>query len=133
MTQPLAGRTVLVTRPAHQATALAQKVAAAGGTAFVFPALGIEPVAADRLAAALATLAGADIAIFISPNAAQFGMAAIRARGSLPDALRVLRSVPALRARWRSRVSKMSSRRTARTARPCWPCRNCKRSRAGRW
>jgi len=89
MTQPLAGRTVLVTRPAHQATALAQKVAAAGGTAFVFPALGIEPVAADRLAAALATLAGADIAIFISPNAAQFGMAVIRAHGGLPDALRV--------------------------------------------
>jgi len=90
MTQPLAGRTVLVTRPAHQATALAQKVAAAGGEAFVFPALGIEPVAADRLAETLAYLAGADIAIFISPNAAQFGMAAIRTHGGLPDALRIV-------------------------------------------
>ena len=89
MTQPLAGRTVLVTRPAHQAAALAQRVAAAGGEAFVFPALAIEPVATEQLDDALAWLAGADIAIFISPNAAEFGMAAIRSRGGLPDALRV--------------------------------------------
>jgi uroporphyrinogen-III synthase len=84
MTQPLAGRTVLVTRPVHQAATLAQMVKAAGGEAFVFPALAIEAVAAERLADSLEYLAGADIAIFISPNAAQFGMAAIRARGGLP-------------------------------------------------
>ncbi|HEY9146167.1 MAG TPA: uroporphyrinogen-III synthase [Thiobacillus sp.] len=89
MTQALAGRTVLVTRPVHQAATLAQMVKAAGGEAFVFPALAIEAVAAERLADALEYLAGADIAIFISPNAAQFGMAAIRARGGLPDALQV--------------------------------------------
>jgi len=64
-------------------------VEAAGGEAFVFPALAIEPVAADRLADSFAYLSGADIAIFISPNAAQFGMAAIRARGGLPAAIRV--------------------------------------------
>jgi uroporphyrinogen-III synthase len=89
MTQPLAGRTVLVTRPAHQAAALAQRVQAAGGEAFVFSALAIEPVAANRLTAAHAHLGGADIAIFISPNAAQFGMAAIRTHGGLPATLRV--------------------------------------------
>ncbi len=89
MTQPLAGRTVLITRPAHQTAALAQKVAAAGGTAFVFPALGIEPVAADRLVEALAYLATADIVIFVSPNAVQFGMAVIRACDGLPDALQI--------------------------------------------
>lgn len=89
MTQPLAGRTILVTRPAHQAGRLAQKVAAAGGEAFVFPALGIEPVAADRLVEGLAYLAAADIVIFVSPNAAQFGMAAIHAGGGLSGALRV--------------------------------------------
>ena len=89
MTQALAGRTVLVTRPVHQAAALAQRVEAAGGEAFVFPALAIEPIAADNLADSLACLAGADIAIFISPNAAKFGMAAVRARGGLPAALRV--------------------------------------------
>jgi uroporphyrinogen-III synthase len=64
-------------------------VEAAGGEAFMFPALEIEPVAADCLADSLAYLAGADIAIFISPNAAQFGMAAIRAHGGLPAALQV--------------------------------------------
>ena len=89
MTRPLAGRTVLVTRPAHQAAAQARMVEAAGGEAFVFPALEIEAVEADRLADTLAYLVGADIAIFISPNAAQFGMAAIRAHGGLPGGLRV--------------------------------------------
>jgi len=89
MTQPLAGRTVLVTRPAHQAVALAQAIGAAGGGAFVFPALAIEAVPADELTPALAQLAEADIAIFISPNAAQFGMAAIRSGGSLPPAAAV--------------------------------------------
>jgi len=89
MTQALAGRTVLVTRPAHQAAALAQAIWAEGGAAFVFPALAIEAVPANELAAALAQLAAADIAIFISPNAAEFGMAAVRADGRLPTAMRI--------------------------------------------
>lgn len=89
MTQALAGRTILVTRPVHQAAGLVQRVEAAGGEAFVFPALAIEPIAADRLADSLARLAAVDIAIFISPNAARFGMAAIRSHGSLPVDLQV--------------------------------------------
>jgi uroporphyrinogen-III synthase len=84
MNGPLAGRTVLVTRPAQQAAALAQAIRAAGGEAFEFPALDIEAVPVDALTVPLARLAEADIAIFISPNAAQFGMAAIRASGCLP-------------------------------------------------
>ncbi|HJX58747.1 MAG TPA: uroporphyrinogen-III synthase [Thiobacillus sp.] len=87
MSQPLAGRTVLVTRPARQAAALAQAIRAAGGTAFAFPALAVEAVPQDELSVPLARLAEADIAIFISPNAAQFGMAAIRAGGALPGAI----------------------------------------------
>ncbi|HET9462421.1 MAG TPA: uroporphyrinogen-III synthase, partial [Thiobacillus sp.] len=89
MTQPLAGRTVLVTRPAHQAVALAQAVRAAGGTAFEFPALEVEAAPLDELSVPLARLAEADIAVFISPNAAQFGMAAIHASDALPGAIRV--------------------------------------------
>ncbi|MHB1187164.1 uroporphyrinogen-III synthase [Thiobacillus sp.] len=89
MTQPLAGRTVLVTRPAQQAVALAQAIEAVGGEAFVFPALAVEAVEADRLAVPLAQLVEADIAIFISPNAAQFGMAAIHSGGSLPSSVKV--------------------------------------------
>jgi uroporphyrinogen-III synthase len=87
--QPLAGRTVLVTRPAQQAAALAQAIRTAGGEAFEFPALDIEAVPPAALCEPLAHLAAADIAIFISPNAAQFGMAAIRAGGALPHAIRV--------------------------------------------
>ncbi len=79
MTGPLAGRTVLVTRPAPQAAALAQAIEAAGGTAFVFPALAIEPVTPDALS--VSRLREADLAIFISPNAAQHGVAAIQAGG----------------------------------------------------
>jgi len=84
MKLPLAGRTVLVTRPAERAAALTQAIRAAGGAAFEFAALAIEAVPVNELAVPLAQLAKADIAIFISPNAAQFGMAAIRAGGSLP-------------------------------------------------
>jgi uroporphyrinogen-III synthase len=84
MITALAGRTVLVTRPAHQAGALEQAIHAAGGVAYVFPALDIEAVPLEALAAPLAQLAEADIVIFISPNAAQFGMAAIRVGGTLP-------------------------------------------------
>ncbi len=89
MTQPLAGRTVLVTRPARQAAALVQAIRAAGGTAFEFSALDVEALPLDALSEPLARLAEADIAIFISPNAAQFGMAAIRAGGTLPEAAEV--------------------------------------------
>ncbi len=83
MTQPLAGRTVLVTRPVHQAAGLVQAIRAAGGEAVEFPALAIEAVPAAALTASLAQLSKADLVIFISPNAAQFGMAAI---GTLPPA-----------------------------------------------
>ena len=84
MTQALAGRTVLVTRPQHQAAALVRAIRAAGGEAFEFPALDIEAVPLDALATSLAYLSHADITIFISPNAARFGMAAIRAAGCAP-------------------------------------------------
>lgn len=86
MTQPLAGRTVLVTRPPHQAAALVQAIQTAGGTAVEFPALAIEAIPLPELKASLIKMADAEIAIFISPNAAEFGMAAIRANGGLPAA-----------------------------------------------
>ena len=89
MTQPLAGHTVLVTRPVRQAAELVHKVEAAGGEAYTFPALEIEAVELNQLDVPLAHLAEADIAIFISPNAAQFGMAAIRAGGRLSAATMV--------------------------------------------
>lgn len=89
MTDALAGRTVLVTRPAHQSAALVQAIEAAGGHAYTFPALTIEAVPMADLSASLAQLREADSVIFISPNAAQFGMAAIRSTGGLPAAAEV--------------------------------------------
>jgi uroporphyrinogen-III synthase len=85
MIQGLSGRTVLVTRPPQQAGALVQAIEAASGTAFVFPALDIEAVPASVLSEALAYLVQANIVIFISPNAALYGMTAM---GSLPPSAR---------------------------------------------
>jgi uroporphyrinogen-III synthase len=85
MTPPLSGRTVLVTRPLQQAAGLVQAIRSVGGTAYEFPALDIEAVPLDELRVPLAHLADADVVVFISPNAAQFGMAAIGAAGRLPS------------------------------------------------
>lgn len=87
-TQPLAGRGIVVTRPAHQAAGLAQLIAAAGGNAILFPT--IEVVAVDDprpLMALIDRLDLFDIAIFISPNAARQAMQLIEARRKLPPHL----------------------------------------------
>lgn len=71
---PLAGLGVLVTRPARQAGAFAQKLAALGATPVVFPAIVILPPA-DRssLDAVHARLASYDLAFFVSANAVEYG------------------------------------------------------------
>ncbi len=69
---PLAGRAVLVTRPAEQAEGLANRIAQAGGHPILFPALEIVPPDDVRqLAHALSTLAEYDLLIFISPTAVE--------------------------------------------------------------
>jgi uroporphyrinogen-III synthase len=84
---PLAGRCIVLTRPAPQSAALAAAIRDAGGEPLVFPALAIEPVDDAALAARIAQLDGYDGAIFISPNAAQQGLAAVRARRDWPARL----------------------------------------------
>ena len=66
----LAGRGILVTRPAHQAEGLCALIEAAGGRALRFPVLEIRP-AADVAAvqAGLGRLAESDLAVFVSANA----------------------------------------------------------------
>lgn len=85
---PLAGCGVLVTRPAHQAEPLCELLAAAGATPIRFPAIAIlpphDPAAAD---AVIDDLDGFDLAIFISANAVEQGVAAVRARRAWPPAL----------------------------------------------
>lgn len=77
---PLHGLPVLVTRPLDQAEGLAQAIADAGGIPLLFPLLDITAVAdVHALHAQLKRLAEFDLAIFISPNAVSYGMAAIAA------------------------------------------------------
>jgi uroporphyrinogen-III synthase len=83
MTRPLAGRAILVTRPVHQADALAHAISAAGGEAVLFPALAIEAVPVAQLGPMIAAARAADAAVFVSPNAARFGLAAL---GAVPAA-----------------------------------------------
>ena len=71
---PLAGRGILITRPARQAGGFAQKVAVLGGAPVIFPAIVILPPADSApLTRAHAALAEYDIAIFISANAVEYG------------------------------------------------------------
>lgn len=78
----LAGLKILVTRPRDQALPLAQMIESAGGKALLFPLLDIAPVLdADALQQQISHLPQANLAIFISPNAVQYGMKALAAAG----------------------------------------------------
>ena len=88
--QPLAGLNILVTRPRDQAYALALAIEQAGGTALLFPLLEIEPVQdTQTLQQQVARIDQIDLAIFISPNAVQYGMDAISTFSTLPPALKI--------------------------------------------
>ena len=72
---PLDGIAVLVTRPVRQAAGLVRRLAALGAAPVAWPAIVILPPAdADALARVQATLDRYDIAIFVSANAAEFGV-----------------------------------------------------------
>ena len=88
MSAPLAGRSVLVTRPLAQAGELAALIVAAGGEAVLFPLLEIN-AAADLapLAAAAGKLHEYTLAIFISPNAVDYSVPALLERGPWPSRL----------------------------------------------
>ncbi len=89
MSLPLARRSILVTRPAAQSAGLAKSIREAGGEAVIFPAIEIQPVVSDVLAQQVDQLHTFNAAIFISPNAAQYGVAAVRARREFPIPLSV--------------------------------------------
>lgn len=88
MNPPLRGRRIVVTRPAAQAAALAQMIAAQGGQALRFPLLEIGPV--DDPAPLMQVVARLDeysLAIFISPNAVEFSLPQILAARPWPQTL----------------------------------------------
>ena len=85
------GRGIVITRAAGQADTLARLVESAGGRPVVFPVIAILDVTdSPRLAALIDELDAFDSAIFISPNAVERGMAAIRARRTLPARLQMI-------------------------------------------
>lgn len=87
---PLAGRTVLVTRPLPQAENLAKLIEAAGGKAILFPVLEIlDATDTVTINSMIDRLDEFDIAIFISPNAVNKAMNLIRARRDLPAGLKM--------------------------------------------
>lgn len=92
MRLPLAGRGIVITRPAGESGNLAQLVREAGGEPIVCPAIVIEPIADTAMLAKLNELIDRldhfDLAIFVSPSAVERGMAHIRARRVFPPALR---------------------------------------------
>jgi uroporphyrinogen-III synthase len=84
---PLATLRIVVTRPRDQAARLAQGIKQAGGTAILFPLLEIALAAnPQKLHALLARLGEFNLAIFVSPNAVRYGMAAA---GALPAHLKI--------------------------------------------
>ncbi len=85
--QPLAGLSIVVTRPREQAADLAQRIERQGGRALLFPLLAIAPVSDQAaLHEQLSRLAQFNLLIFISPNAVKYGMAAL---GALPRGVHI--------------------------------------------
>lgn len=94
--QPLRGKNIVVTRPAHQLEGLASLIRAAGGDAILFPVIEIRDVEDTKsLQALIDRLDEFDIAIFISPNAVNKAMSLIAARRTLPPTLVVAAIGPA--------------------------------------
>ena len=88
--QPLSGKGIVVTRPAHQAAHLAEMIRAAGGRAILFPVIEIVEVGdLQPLLALIDRLDEFDLAIFISPNAVNKAMNLIKARRALPPHLQL--------------------------------------------
>jgi uroporphyrinogen-III synthase len=89
VTKPLTGVGVLVTRPAHQAGALAEKIRAAGGNPVLFPVLEILDIADPHpLLELIGRLDEFDLAIFISPNAVNKALSLIQANREIPSGLK---------------------------------------------
>jgi uroporphyrinogen-III synthase len=88
--QPLAGLKIAVTRPRDQSVQLALRIEQAGGIPVLFPLLDIAALQDKQmLNEQISRLDQFNLAIFISPNAVQYGIAAIRAVGAvLPTPLK---------------------------------------------
>ncbi len=82
----LSGLTIVVTRPWRQAEASAHWLRSLGATVVLFPVLEIEALSAATIDKkfSVTQLRSANAIIFVSANAAEYGAAAIEARGGFP-------------------------------------------------
>ncbi|WP_374246518.1 uroporphyrinogen-III synthase, partial [Zoogloea sp.] len=88
--QPLAGRSVVVTRPAGQADSLCAALAALGAEPLRFPLLTIAPVADPApLQAVARRLADFSLAFFVSPNAVNLALDAMLPVAPWPASLAI--------------------------------------------
>jgi len=86
----LSGKKIVVTRPRDQAVPLSKLIKQAGGIPVLFPLLDISAIQdTKKLKGQVARLATFNLAIFISPNAVQYGISAIRSSGSIPEQLQI--------------------------------------------
>lgn len=86
MTISLAGLTVVNTRPAHQAQQLTDTLRSAGASVIDFPVIKIMPPSDQAiLQSQLEKLGNVDIAIFISANAVEAGIAALGGAQNWPE------------------------------------------------
>ena len=86
----LAGRRVVVTRPAGQVAHIAALIRAAGGEPVLFPAVEILDVQDSQpLLALIERLDRFDLALFVSANAVDRALPMVRARRAWPAGLRV--------------------------------------------
>ena len=85
MSRSLAGRHIVVTRPAVQADSLCEAIASRGGIPVRFPVLAIAPIDdASPLNVVADRLDDVDLAFFVSPNAVRHALPAILARRAWP-------------------------------------------------
>jgi uroporphyrinogen-III synthase len=88
--RPLEGLGVVITRPREPAEDAARVLEREGARAFVFPTLAIEDAPpGPELEAAIESLPRASLAIFVSANAVEKGLAAVRARREWPPGVEV--------------------------------------------
>ena len=90
MSGALAGRRIMITRPAGQVETLADLIRAEGGSPVIFPVIEIRDVADVKpLVALVDRLDEFDIAVFISANAVAKAMDLVQSRRAWPSRVRV--------------------------------------------
>jgi len=86
---PLSNRGIVVTRPSHQAAALAEMIRAAGGRPLLYPVIEIADIEdAAQFDSIIDRLDEFVRAIFVSPNAVEKALSRIKTRRTLPPGLK---------------------------------------------